>query len=93
LKVRYKHPAGSDSRLATWVVRDVGETLASTSNDFRFASAVVALGLALRGSPSRGAASAAMAIELARGAAAADPHRREFLALAEKARALGGRSD
>lgn len=95
LKVRYKHPEEADSHLGMWAVRDSGQGLASTSNDFRFASAVVALGLALRGSPHRGSASAAMALDLARSAAAAggDPHRREFLALAEKARALAHKSD
>jgi Ca-activated chloride channel family protein len=95
LKVRYKDPDGGESRLATWAVRDDGRALAATSPDFRFAAAVAAFGLTLRASPTRGAASAALAAELARGAGAetADEHRREFLALVEKARALSRRND
>jgi Ca-activated chloride channel homolog len=90
LAIRWKEPEGRTSRLASWTVRDEGGTLGQTSADFRFAASVAAFGLSLRASPHRGTASFAMARELA-GAAltAADPHRREFLALVEKARTLG----
>jgi Ca-activated chloride channel family protein len=96
LKVRWKAPAGGESRLATWPVRDDGRALAATSGDFRFAAAVAAFGMALRGSPDRGTATPALAMELARSTdagAGGDVHRREFLGLAEKAHTLGRHND
>jgi Ca-activated chloride channel family protein len=92
--VRWKEPDGQKSRLASWTVRDSGRGLAEASRDFRFATAVTAFGLVLRQSPHRGTATPALALALARGAAdGSDPHQREFVALAEKARALGAKSD
>ena len=92
--VRWKEPAAQESRLGTWTVRDGGQGLAAASRDFRFAAAVTAFGLALRQSPNRGTATPALAIELARGAAdGLDAHQREFVTLAEKARALTPKSD
>jgi len=93
LAVRWKDPAGSESRLATWVARDGGQTLAATSDDFRFAAAVAAFGLVLRASPHRGAADARLVAELAGTAARADAHRQEFLALVEKARRIARDGD
>jgi len=94
LKVRYKAPDGGDSRLASWAVRDDGRPLAATSNDFRFAAAVAAFGLALRASPERGSATPALAGQLAAAAAGGrDPHRREFLTLVAKAQSLARRND
>jgi Ca-activated chloride channel family protein len=94
LAVRYKAPAGEVSRLASWPIRDEGRAVAATSNDFRFAAAVAAFGLALRASPHRGAATAGMARAL--GAAAVgdgDPHKQAFLALAARAEALARRHE
>jgi Ca-activated chloride channel family protein len=97
VKVRYKPPTGGDSRLASFPVRDEGRALGATSADFRFAAAVIAFGLSLRASPHRGDATPDLARALASGAGAAadtaDPHRRELLALIDRARALGRRKD
>jgi Ca-activated chloride channel family protein len=94
LSVRYKAPAGGDSRLLSWPIRDAGTVLAATSRDFRFAAAVATFGLALRGSPNRGAATMALAGTLAAPAIGdGDAHRREFLALVAKAESLARRND
>lgn len=98
LRVRYKKPNGDQSQLLSWPVRDRGlATLAATSRDFRFSAAVAAFGLALRASPYRGTATAAMARELAESALGArdadDAHKHEFLTLASKAQALARGND
>jgi len=97
LKVRYKQADGDQSRLMTWPVRDAGSALTATSSDFRFSAAVAAFGLALRGSPHRGSATAAMARELAVSALGArdgdDAHKQEFLTLASKAQSLARGND
>jgi Ca-activated chloride channel family protein len=97
LKVRYKEPDGSASRLLSWPVRDGGLALSATSGDFRFSAAVAAFGLALRASPHRGSATAAMARELAASALdgrdAGDAHKQEFLTLAAKAQAVARGND
>jgi Ca-activated chloride channel family protein len=58
--------------------------------DARFAAAVAAFGMLLRESPHRGQATFDAVIAMAEdaGAAAGDEHRREFLELARKAKAL-----
>ena len=81
----------------SWPVRDAGLALPATSSDFRFSAAVAAFGLALRASPHRGSATAAMARELAASALGArdadDPHKQEFLTLASKAQSLARGND
>ena len=47
VRLRYKDPDGSTSRLVT---RGVGDTVVETSDDFRFAAAVAAWGMLLRDS-------------------------------------------
>jgi Ca-activated chloride channel family protein len=84
VRVRYKAPAAEESRLLTSPVRDEGRGLALASPDFRFAAGVAAFGLVLRDSPYKGEASLALARTLAE-PAADDEHRREFLALVDRA--------
>ena len=90
VKLRYKDPGAAESRLVTGGVRDAGLSLAQCSEGFRFASAVAELGLLLRSSPHKGAASVEAVVARAQDALGADPHghRREFVALAEQVRAL-----
>ena len=90
IKLRYKQPEGDVSALITGTIADEGLTLTQTSDAFRFASAVAELGLLLRESPHQGRADHAALIERARGALGTDVHgyRRDFVALAEAARAL-----
>ena len=94
VKIRYKRTGETESRLATWPIRDDARaTLETTSRDFRFASAVVAFGLSLRASPHRGQASYELAKRLAEAALPpdADEHRRELVALVGAAQALAAR--
>ncbi len=90
LKLRYKSPEGHESMPLEYVVADPGASFASASADSRFAAAVAAFGMVLRESPHRGQATLDAVIAMAEeaGAESADEHRREFVALARKARAL-----
>jgi Ca-activated chloride channel family protein len=87
VKLRYKEPAGSQSKLMSVAVT---ERAGATSDDFRFASAVAMLGQLLSGSDFNGEATYDKAIERARTALGDDPngYRREFIRLAEVARGV-----
>jgi Ca-activated chloride channel homolog len=90
LKLRYKEPRATQSRLLEQRVGDSVLPLLQTSPAFRFSAAVAIFGMTLRQSQARGASSFALARELADGALESDPHgyRREFLSLVETARGL-----
>jgi len=87
VKIRYKEPEASRSRLLERIVRAEDE---ETSMDFRFASAVAGFGMLLRDSEHKGELSWRQVIALARGAKGNDPdgYRGEFIRLVEAARAL-----
>jgi len=87
VKLRYKEPEGSTSRLMT---RAVADDVGSASSDFAFASAVAEFGLLLRDSKYKGAATFSSVSELARRSVGNDPDglRQEFLALVRKAASL-----
>jgi len=63
VKVRYKRPHGTESRLVRQPVLDASE---SVSGDFRFAAAVAGFGMLLRDSKYRGTISADRVLALAR---------------------------
>jgi Ca-activated chloride channel family protein len=88
VKLRYKDPQGSKSRLLTTPVVDRGEAHASA--DMRFASAVAAFALLLRNSDNKGAASYAMVMALAQDARGEDVegYRGEFISMVDRARVL-----
>jgi Ca-activated chloride channel family protein len=90
VKLRYKQPEGSTSRLLERVVRTES---ANPSADFRFASAVAGFGMLLRDSEYKGRASYGDVIALARGARGVDEegYRSEFIRLVETAATLAGR--
>ena len=90
LRLRYKDPHGTTSRLLEAPVLDRGG--ASASEDMRFASAVAEFALVLRDSEHKGRASYEQVLAVARGARGADPegYRAEFIGMVETARALGG---
>jgi Ca-activated chloride channel homolog len=90
LRLRYKDPHGTTSRLLEAPVLDRGG--AAASEDMRFASAVAEFALLLRDSEHKGRASYEQVLALARGARGADPegYRAEFIGMVETARALGG---
>lgn len=84
LKLRYKLPAESESRLLETAIReDEQVAFDETDADFRFASAVAAFGQKLRGGKYSGDMDYAAIGELARGARGDDRHgyRGEFLQL------------
>ena len=91
VKVRYQPPTGGASRLLTHAVPD---RVAAPSADFRFASAVAAFGMLLRGSPHRGTATLADVVALAREGRGDDPdgYRAEFVRLVEAYRGLQART-
>ncbi len=90
LKIRYKEPESSTSKLMSMPVKDAGGVWGKASEDFRFAAAVAGYGMLLRGSEQAGVADWPMVIDLARNARGDDPHghRAEFLRLAEIASGL-----
>jgi Ca-activated chloride channel homolog len=82
VKLRYKPPTGSASRL---IVRTVAGESQTPSETFRFASAVAGVGMLLRGSDEAGGATYASLAALAAGAKGADRdgYRAEFVRLTE----------
>lgn len=86
LKIRYKDPQGSKSKLSIHPI----QTKMSDDVDFAFLSAVVQYGLILRQSEFAGSASLEAAIALAKDNLGDDPHgyRREFVKLCKLARDL-----
>ena len=90
LRLRYKKPDAAESELMEFVLSGGGGSLATASEDLRFASAAAAYGMLLKGSRYKGRADWPMVLELAKGASAKDQsgRRAEFIALAEKAASL-----
>ena len=87
VKLRYQDPGGSESRLVTYPVERVEE---STSEDFRFATAVAAWGMLLRDSEHCADFSLDDVATLARSAISEDTegYRAEFLTLLDRSRSL-----
>lgn len=90
LKVRYKEPTGSKSKLLSVPVFDKDTDFDSASVDFKFASAVAAFGMMLRNSTHRGELSYGDILEWAAAGRGEDLHgyRSEFVQLVSKARRL-----
>ncbi|MFN3200075.1 MAG: vWA domain-containing protein [Bradymonadia bacterium] len=90
VKLRYKQPSGQKSRRIIHTVIDAHTPLAKTSDDFRFSTAVVELGLLLRESSHRGKADYDALIARAREALGRDAngYRYDFVKLAERAAAI-----
>jgi Ca-activated chloride channel family protein len=88
VKLRFKAPAGGASRLLQQPVRDSGA--GAPEGELRFAAAVAAFGMLLRGSEHSAAASFPMVTELASGARGPDRegHRAEFVRLVQLAESL-----
>ncbi len=90
VKLRYKEPDGATSRLLEFPLKDSGRTYAQASADFKFASAVAAFGMILRGSPYQGSATLGGVLELAGEGIGPDPngYRQDFLDLVRRAESL-----
>jgi Ca-activated chloride channel homolog len=86
VKLRYQPPAGGASKLITKTVTDDGQTFAQAESEFRFATAVAAFGMKLRGSPNAANINKRNIRQWAAGATGPDPHgdRKEFLSLVKK---------
>ena len=93
IKVRYKQPQSNDSSLMTTRVPDVSATSTLSSENFRFAAAVVEYGMLLRNSEFKGQSSYLQALTLARGARGVDEqgYRAEFIKLLEVSQILDSR--
>ena len=91
VKLRYKAPDGDKSKLIEIpLTADDIPAFDVASEDFRFAFAVAAFGMKLRGSPDAGKISWSEIQDIARGALGNDPgsYRAEFLTLIEKAKVI-----
>ena len=90
LKIRYKDPEGSQSKLMEVPLVDSGKSFASASTDYRFAASVAAFGMILRDSPYKGSASISAVLDMAEGSKGQDRngYREEFIGLVNRARSL-----
>jgi Ca-activated chloride channel family protein len=94
LKLRYKKPDAEVSELIETVVPDKVTVFAKTSDDFRFMSAVVELGLLLRNSQFKANAQYSHVVDTAKDAKGKDEegYRAEFVKLAKTAKRIVGTS-
>ncbi len=90
VKLRYKEPDGSTSRLIEVPAKDEGKTLTASSEEYKFSAAVAGFGLLLRDSAYKGTLSWETVRKLALDGKGADKlgYRGEFLQLIDKARGL-----
>ena len=90
VKLRYKEPDGTTSRLLEFPVTDGGVAYAKASDDFKFAASVAAFGMILRDSPHKGQVTFDGVLELAQEGKGADAsgYRGEFIELVRAAKAL-----
>jgi Ca-activated chloride channel family protein len=89
IKIRYKDPEASASKLLSVWVSDAGGTLESASNNLKFSSAVAGFGMLLRDSKYKGDVRYTDVTALARAAGAdAQGYRTEFIQLVERAQTL-----
>lgn len=89
VKLRYKEPTGDESRLLEKPLPAPAQSF-DPSDDFRFAAAVAAFGMKMKGSPHMGDITWDGIRSLAKSALGEDEgsHRAEFLTLVEKAKQL-----
>jgi len=92
VKLRYKDPEGSDSKLLEFPVVDSKAPFAEATTDYRFASAVAAFGMTLRDSPYRGQLNLDRVLEIAEKSRGTDNggYREEFIQLVRKTQSIRG---
>ncbi len=90
VKLRYKEPDGTVSKLLQTTVKATDRRLSKTSDNFRWAAAVAEFGMVLRNSEFKGNSNPEEILKLARSARGRDPYgyRQEFIGLVELAAAL-----
>lgn len=95
LKMRYKQPDDSTSKLMTVAVPDEQKLLQVTSANFRFAAAVAEFGMMLRNSSFKQQASYKEVISMAENALGTDKegYRKEFLQLVKNAHSIAKKED
>jgi len=93
LWLRYKEPDGEKAEELEFIVTDGEKRFGEASADTRFASAVAAFGMVLRGSQHAGDLTLSAVEEFAAGATGEDPkgYRAEFVDLVRRARQISGR--
>lgn len=86
VKLRYKEPSGTESKLLTQGLLDRGNSIENASDNLRFASAVAEFGMILRESRYKGAANFTSVANLAQSAVGSDlkNYRSDFLDLVRK---------
>ena len=86
VKLRYKEPEGSQSRLIAFPVTLQHRKFARASGDFKFAAAVASFGMMLRESEHKGHTSFGKVLKIVDDPQQrTDPYRREFVDLVRKA--------
>ncbi len=92
VKLRYKEPTGSESKLLSIGLLDNNNSFENASENLRFAAAVAGFGMLLRDSNYRGNANFASIRQIASGSRGSDlkNYRSEFLELLEKAGRMKG---
>jgi Ca-activated chloride channel family protein len=90
IKLRYKEPNASLSKLLNIGLADAGNKLPSASENFKFASAVAEFGMLLRASKYKADANYTDVLQLARSAIGTDlqGYRTDFIKMVETARTL-----
>ena len=90
IRLRYKAPKSDTSELLTSNVGNNTLSIAAASNNFKFATAVVAYGMNLRNSPYKGTSDYNTVLELATQGKGSDldGYRAEFIRLVEKSKKL-----
>jgi Ca-activated chloride channel family protein len=90
VKIRYKEPTASDSKLLVFPLVDREQTFSKASVDFRFAAAVAEFGMILRDSPYKGTATIDSVLSIAEDGIGSDKngYRREFLQLVQRTRQI-----
>ena len=95
LKMRYKQPDDTTSKLMTVAVLDLQKQIQFTSANFRFAAAVAEFGMLLRNSTFKQQASYTDVISMATNAVGVDQegYRKEFLKLVQNANSMAKKAD
>jgi Ca-activated chloride channel family protein len=86
LRIRYKEPEGTESKLNELPLVDRGASFANASSDFRFAAAVAGFGLVLRDSVYKGSATLDWVLATAQNSRGVDKngYREEFIRLVQR---------
>ena len=92
LKLRYKEPPSTASKLIVTTIADTGKSAYEASADMQFATAVAEFGMLLRNSKHKGSATYADVLALARAMRGPDTegYREEFLRMVEAGRTIMG---